>query len=207
MSILLSLCGLYLAIGLVPSLLATIVDDFWEKVLDGAQYDNPARHAAILEAFNDPSSIWQVALKWPLFFWMAARLHFIRGRVREIRADCDEKEEMVKEVPGGVLARELDHPQDCMLCRVDPRACRTLAVFHCGNVVDEGKASILSPSGQFAETRMVSRRGDKFLIYGEAPETMSETFQRTVLTNIVSGMSEEEAIKHAVLSVVTRRKG
>lgn len=208
MSALLAIAAWYVLIGLVPPLLATFVDDFWERVMEGAQYEDPARHEVMVQAFNEGHNLLYIVTSWPLILMMAIRLYRVRGRIQEIRQDCDVKDAMVKAIQGGVLARDLEHPTDCMLCRVEPRACKTLAVFHCGSVVDEGKAIILDQvAGTFLSSKVVSRRGDKYFIYGEVEETPSESIMRHTLTNMVLGMPEEEAIRLAVLNFVKGVKG
>ncbi len=185
----------YLVLGFVPVLLATIVEDFWPRVLSGVEYKSgPEELDEAIEFCLAPSSLPILVLLWPLILLMAYRLWKIRRDAAGLKADCDRNEAMSKDMPGAVLALEASHDShDCILCRVDARACAKLAIFHEPEDLDkdEGRAMVFSAdTGDrvlYSETRRVAQREGRYFIFEPAEENLGERFNRRVLTGILNG--------------------
>lgn len=190
---LVSVVAWYLLLGFVPVLLSTVVEDFWERVLSGMEYQSARSYEEAVEFCHELSAQPVLILFWPLIVLTAFRLWLVRRDAIVIRKQCDLQDEMVHDMPGAVLALESDHPFDCRLCCVDPRACMKLAIFHDALDLEEGegRAMVFTPNLEAkslgSETRRVSRRGERFFIFERTPEELGEKFNRHVLTGIMNG--------------------
>lgn len=187
----------YLLLGFVPVLLATVVEDFWERVLSGIEFvGQEGAHDLedTVEFCHEPSSLPLLVLLWPLIVIMAFRLWRIRSDVAGIVAGCEQNEKLAHDIPGAALALDSGHlVSSCMMCKVDPRACRKLAVFHNTEDADkgDGHAMIFAMDPErsilVSETRRVAKRGDIFVVLEPAEENTGERFNREVLTGLMNG--------------------